>query len=111
MANTYYVIHDTLYVIRSKNTYYVCFDMFYVWCRITDGILRVCGRAVNVLIRSVTVAGLRPDLPSSRDSVDRHCVLSRETGSLGLSKGVPSLHGDGLPGSLPTGGARSMAAV
>ena len=31
-----HVIHDTLYVIRSKNTYYVCFDMFYVWCRITD---------------------------------------------------------------------------
>ena len=31
-----HVIHDTLYVIRSKNTYYVCFDMFYVWCRITN---------------------------------------------------------------------------
>ena len=98
----------------------------------------MCDRAVTVLTRSVTDAALRPGTPSGRDSVECHGAASvtgsmrghgghpilrprkrrRCSGnglrtlnpsSLGLSKGVPSLHGDGSPSSLPIGGARWMA--
>ena len=101
------------------------------------GLNGASGQAVTVLTRSVTDAGLRPGTPSGRDTKECHgaasvtgstdgrggypILRSRERrcccgnglrplnpGSLGLSKGVPSPHGDGNPVSLPTGGARLM---